>query len=177
MLNEGQLLGLIADRSSVEQHFHTEKCDVFLRYFADRDRGIETARTTLKQRVHRAAYADGLARGRSPSRTRARVGEDIHLEESQLPASQVSLPAATRFSRPSLARASHFYALVSARCNPRRGSTLSQWRIIIYYHPDYHFVEVRRIVADQRECGRVSLLRCTRAPTHGVLEVRTRSSA
>lgn len=41
----------------------------------------------------------GPARGRSPSYSRARVGEDIHLEESQLPASQVSLPARLRVSR------------------------------------------------------------------------------
>lgn len=55
-------------------------------------------RSSLRETLKRAAYADGLARGRSPSRSRARVGEDIHLEESQLPASQVSLPATTRLS-------------------------------------------------------------------------------
>lgn len=47
-----------------------------------------------------------------PSTARVRVREDIHLEESQLPAGQpgIVIPAATRFLRPSLARASHFYA-------------------------------------------------------------------
>lgn len=120
---------------------------------ASKRRGVyspKLARRRLKTRASRCSYADGLARGRSPSpQTRARVGEDIHLEESQLPAGQAaryrSLPAATRFSRPGLARASHFCALVSARCNPRRGSTLSRWRIVDY-RPDYHFAEVSRIV-------------------------------
>lgn len=56
---------------------------IFTVLFEDRDRGIQTA---VSPSLHLAAYADGLARGRSPSRSRARVGEDIHLEESQLPA-------------------------------------------------------------------------------------------
>lgn len=81
----------------------------------------------MLKRVHRVLLTPLVStRGRSPSRLRARVGEDIHLEESQLPTRQ---PARYRYLRlrvslasQSLARASHFYALVSARRNPHRGS-------------------------------------------------------
>jgi len=67
-------------------------------------------------------------------------------------ASQVSLPVATHFSCPSLARASHFYALVSAHCNPHSGNTLLRW-CIIHYHPDCHFAELRKIIKNASAGG------------------------
>lgn len=93
-------------------------------YFADRKRSNQTASRltrTLKRAPRLLTPMVSLGVGPPPIRGPASEKTFTSRRANSQPA---RYPAATRFSRPSLARASHFYALVSARCNPHRGSTL-----------------------------------------------------
>jgi len=121
---------LIAGSSSMEQCVHTQKCDVFLRYFADWNRGIQSVSPSLHVVETRAPRClRRWSRSGSVPLQIAGPRRRRHSPRGEPTPSQVSLPCS------SLARASHFYELVSARCNLHRNSAL-----VLAHYPDYRLV-------------------------------------
>lgn len=134
-------------------YLRTSRCKnatyFYNKYFVDRDRYLNSISPSLhdverhtSRCLRRWSYSGSVPLQIAGPRRR-RHSPRREPTPSRI-ASQVSLPAATRFSCPSLARASHFYALVSAHCNPHGGSTLS--------HVGALFTTVRTTIL--RSCGR-----------------------
>jgi hypothetical protein len=149
-----------------------------------------TSNLRRSQEMHRAsgfvcaAYAD--VRGRSPSYHGPTSEKTFTSRRANSQPAQVSLLRLRASPRPSLARASHFYVR-GARARPVRvvicsavafadiRSHVGALALPFYRHREPTIL-VNVFVEGRREC-RLFVEGAKCASTHGVLEVRTRSSA